>query len=229
MVYIENQEERKEKQRKLLKWSLIIFAILFIASVSLGFSPIGAEELNNAFFSIFIHDTSTKVSSPDVSVLIDNKAPSGKTLKAESADPVRIVIPKVGLDAAVLNPLSEDVSTLNSALLGGAVRYPGSGNLESDRNVLIFGHSSALPVIHNQNFKIFNGLKELGLGDEIDLLSKTRGYRYTVLSVRLARADEVRVTFSNDHELILSTCNSFGTKEDRYVVEANFAGSYDLN
>jgi len=231
-----------------VKWSLAIFAILLVLSVSLGFSPLGVVELNNYFFSLFIHDARTNV-GPEVSVSINSMETQGgissEVTPVDSSNknssisyggkdvsdpnfPVRIIIPKVNLDARILNPESRNLNVLNDSLLYGAVRYPDSGKLNSDKNILLFGHSSNLPVVHNQNFKVFLGLKQLAAGDEIILESKNTGYRYKVDSVRLTDADSEVVTFSNEHKLILSTCNTLGAHEARYITEAHFVGSYPI-
>jgi LPXTG-site transpeptidase (sortase) family protein len=142
--------------------------------------------------------------------------------------PIRIMIDKIGVDTAVSNPASSDISILNDALLKGAVRYPGSGTLGKG-NMFIFGHSSGLRVINNQAFKAFNNLKDLTIGDTIQIHSANKGYNYKVTSVSLVDDDEALVTFSNDKNMLtLSTCNVFGQKQERYVVEAQFVKSIDL-
>lgn len=213
---MENMAQKKNKNLiRLFKWSLIIFVALFTFSVSLGLAPVAVGEISAVFLSFLTEEgkiTEQKTDSSD----------------SKLSKPVRLVISSVGIEGQVLNPEKSDIKVLDEALLKGAVRYPGSGNLESSQNILIFGHSSDLKVIHNQNFKIFNGLKFLKAGDEIKLYSENKEYIYKVDSVRLAMAEEEKVTFSDERKLILSTCNTFGAKEERYVVEAIFVGSYPI-
>lgn len=143
--------------------------------------------------------------------------------------PVRIVAKTIGLDKVVANPDSTDVEVLDAALLKGAVRYPTSAPLGVDGTVLVFGHSSYLPIVHNQNFKAFDGVQNLKAGDTVSLYSATREYRYAVTGVRVANATEGVVELpSNGQHLALVTCNSFGSKSDRYVVTADFVGAYEL-
>ena len=145
------------------------------------------------------------------------------------AVPVRIVADSINLDARVLNPESRDVSVLDQALLSGAVRYPDSGRISDDTNMLIFGHSSSLPVIRNTSFKIFNGIKNLKKGDIVRVYSEHREYVYRVDSVVHESAQDALITFPRgEKKLTLSTCDSFGKKTDRYVVEAGFVGSYPI-
>ena len=213
---MENSAQKKNRNLiRLFRWSFIIFLALFTFSISLGLAPIAVREISAVFFSFLTEEGKTSEQKIDSS--------SSKLSK-----PVRLVISSVGIEGQVLNPEKSDIKVLDEALLKGAVRYPGSGTLESSQNILIFGHSSDLKVIHNQNFKIFNGLKFLKAGDEIKLYSENKEYVYKVDSVRLAMAEEEKVTFSDERKLILSTCNTFGAKEERYVVEAIFVGSYPI-
>ncbi len=133
--------------------------------------------------------------------------------------PVRVVSEKIGLDTIVTKPKSEDLQVLDNALLKGAVYYPDSGYLGENSNVLIFGHSSYLPVVRNKAFKAFNELKKLEKGDEIKVYSNDYLFVYSVQSVELHKAQDVTIEFySEKPTLTLTTCNSFGSEEDRWVV-----------
>lgn len=137
--------------------------------------------------------------------------------------PTRIVIEKANIDVTVVNPESDSIPILDESLKLGAVRHPESGKLgERGSNVFIFGHSSGLPVVINQNYKAFNNLQTLSEGDTITVFSDNREYTYVVETVRLTTADEAFISFKESHasKLTLSTCNSFGTAQERYVVEA---------
>ena len=79
---------------------------------------------------------------------------------AEGELPVRIEIPSIGVRANVSNPNTTGVAALDAELTKGAVRYPGSGVPGEEGNVLIFGHSSYLPVVQNQAYKAFNGIQD---------------------------------------------------------------------
>ncbi len=137
--------------------------------------------------------------------------------------PVRIAIESIGVDTQIVNPVESDIATLDASLLKGAVRYPESALLGENASMFLFGHQSYLPVVRNQAFKAFNDLQKLNEGDEISVFSETAEYRYRVTSVTLVHADTSLVEL-NPHErtLTLTTCNSFGEKSERYVVEAEF-------
>lgn len=146
----------------------------------------------------------------------------------EYVEPLHITIKSVGIDFQIMNPQSRDVSVLDRALMEGVVHYPGSGTLEEDTNMFLFGHSSHLPKVNNKSFQAFNNLEKVLVGDMIRVQSNDKEYLYEVKSISLTEADEALVSLSNPSgkkRLTLSTCNSFGAKTERYVVEAEFVGS----
>ncbi len=155
--------------------------------------------------------------------------PENNISQKESAEiPLSIKIPSIKVDVEVYNPQSTSTSILDSYLAKGAVHYPGSGNLGMG-NVFIFGHNTRLAVVNNQGFKAFNGLRDLKEGDLIDIYSDKTVFSYRVNSVKLEGADKVLVVFDTSvHKLTLSTCDTFGAKSDRYVVEAEYIGKKAL-
>jgi len=136
--------------------------------------------------------------------------------------PIRIKIDAIGVDTSIYNPETTDIKVMDEYLLRGAVRYPGSGLLGMG-NIFLFGHSTGYKVVNNQAYKTFNGLGKLKVGDEIIVYSSSAKYVYSVTNVEMKTASKIEVDFSNiKNMLTLSTCNVFGEKEDRYIVEAIF-------
>lgn len=143
--------------------------------------------------------------------------------------PVRVASVDIGMDWKVLNPTEVDLDTLNKAVDEAPMRWPTSGLLGVDGTVALFGHSSHLPIVHNQAFKAFNGIEKLKKGQVVSVYSGTTEYRYKVSGVRVASAQEDVVELPSDGKyLVLVTCDNFGSKSDRYVVTADFAGAYAL-
>ncbi|MES2014254.1 MAG: sortase [Patescibacteria group bacterium] len=139
--------------------------------------------------------------------------------------PIRITIPKVGIDTPINNPKSTAVSALDTALLKGAVRYPDSALLGENARMFIFGHQSYLPVVHNQAFKAFNSLQNVRTGDDVIVSSATVNYHYTVTSIAYVDAGDAEIELgAGARTLTLVTCDSFGKqKTKRYVVQADFS------
>lgn len=141
--------------------------------------------------------------------------------------PIRVVAEQINLDTTVSNPTSTDVSILDHALLSGAVRYPTSAELGVNGTVLLFGHSSYLPIVHNQAYKTFDGIQDLKTGDIVSVYSGTLEYRYSVVGVKKADATEDVIDLPQEGKhLTLVTCDSFSSKTSRFVVTADFVGAY---
>jgi LPXTG-site transpeptidase (sortase) family protein len=149
--------------------------------------------------------------------------PENNISQKENAEiPLVIKIPSINVDVEVYNPQTTSTEVLDSFLAKGAVHYPGSGNLGYG-NIFIFGHNTRLAVVNNQGFKAFNGLRDLKEGDLINVYSGKSIFSYKITSVKLEGADKALVVFNTQvHKLTLSTCDTFGAKSDRYVVEAEY-------
>ena len=153
---------------------------------------------------------------------------SGQATPATPELPVKITIPKIGLSATVVNPESTSIAVLDSWLLKGAVRYPTSSKLGETGNVVLFGHSSYLPVVGNSAYKAFNDIQKLKPGDTVEVQGEEEVYVYAVRSVSKESADKNTPIplMASGKELTLVTCNSFGKKSDRFVVVADFVESH---
>lgn len=157
----------------------------------------------------------------------------GETIGADVAAnvsgevPLRVSAPSIGLDAEIENPGSRDLSVLDRALEKGAVYYPGSALLGERGNTLLFGHSSYLRVVGNSAYRTFNDIQKLKVDELVSVYSTGREYRYRVTSVRFVKAEEGVIDLRpGAPRLTLVTCDSFRTKSDRFVVEAELVGTY---
>ena len=184
-------------------WFLVIFMISFGALYFAGVVP---EEIQPAP----VADTPAQVIA-----------------EAKGEEPIRIVIKSIGVNALVSNPETTDVDVLDADLAKGSVRYPGSG-LAGEGNMFLFGHSTGIKVGVNKAYQTFNNIKTLNKGDLITVYSKDKEYIYEVDKVTLVNADDALVEFGGtDKKLTLSTCNTFGTKEQRHVVESHLLNVTD--
>ncbi len=157
---------------------------------------------------------------------------SAEATEPVHVDPLPLVIIFDSLDREVVvhNPQDSSVTTLDNALLTGVVRHPNSADFKNTGTIFILGHSSYLPVVHNKNFQAFNGIQKLAWGDIIRLRSADTEYVYTVDRVYEAKAEDAEVAIQKGvAKLTLATCNSFGTKDDRFVVEATLSESHALS
>lgn len=191
-----------------------IFTVAFIFLDAVGFVPDPASHWQN-------EHGGTLIASASAGAL-----PASVQHKSEM--PLRIVIDSINLDAGVGNPANADNAALNQFLKSGAVRYPTSSGLGVNGTVLLFGHSSYLPIVHNQAYKTFDGIQDLHQGDEISVYSADREYRFSVTAVQLVHASSGMVALHSDGQyLTLVTCDSFDKQtQDRWIVESKLAGVY---
>lgn len=161
-------------------------------------------------------ETTSQIDTPESPTTGESTATAG-----EDPLPRKVIIDALDREVSVLNPNSRDVAVLDEALLSGVVRHPDSADFSEDGNVFILGHSSYLPTVFNQNFRAFNGLQNLEWGDTIRVQSNDTEYVYRVQEVYMAKASEAFVPNTpGEARLTLATCNTFGAKEDRFIVEA---------
>ena len=111
------------------------------------------------------------------------------------------------------------------------MRYPTSARLGETGNVVIFGHSSYLPVVGNQAYKAFNGIQKLVAGDTITVYSSGTAYTYQVRDVaKESAASDAGIDLAvTGRVLTLATCDSFGAKSDRFIVTADFVESHSVS
>ena len=205
--------KRKARQPYIFALQMLgIFAITFSVLYYFGFVP---EQLKN---NPQVADSDPSDSSdlyPNDDAPIDDSPNTSTT-------PTRITIAAIGVNSVITHPASADVATLDEYLKQGAVYYPGSGTIEQG-NIFLFGHSTNWKVVNNQAYKTFNGLDKLKTGDEIILKADNKEYIYVVDKVTLADDNEALVNFTNTgRKLTISTCNTFGAKQERWVVESHF-------
>ncbi len=157
------------------------------------------------------------------------QATSTKTVNKNVGElPARIVISSIGVNSIIQNTNSTQISILNELLTRGVVRYAGSGYL-AQGNLFLFGHSTSLKIVNNQAYKAFNNLKNLKNGDLITVYSQTKKYTYAVTKVALVNSENSVVNLVvKKPTLTLSSCNTLGTKEERYLVEATYIGVQNI-
>ena len=207
------------KDRPFIFSGVWLFSFVFFLFISIAFDIMPSLEAEETEIVPGEATTTSQIAttSPQVEEIVTD------------SKPVRILIDKINVDAPINNPESKALEVLDQELLTGVVHYPGSGDLEDHSNMFLFGHSSGLRVVQNQMFKVFNNLKNLKENDVVRVQSETKEYLYRVKTVRLVTAGEAKVEISNRKKMLtLTTCNNFGAKEERYIVEAEFVGEYDI-
>ena len=211
------------------KWTFVIiicvmFAVTFTGLYLIGFVP---DELAPGDDSTIVAGNTNQAGQKNP-IPGTNAQGSGATQVA-TVYPEKISIPAVGDSTIIQNPTSTDVEYLDSLLLKGSVRYPGSGT-PGKGNMFLFAHSTSIKVVHNQAYKAFNDLDKLSKGDEIDVQSSGKMYVYKVRTVSKSNEAVAKVNIADTRNMLtLSTCDTFsGIKQQRIIVEADFDHSYNL-
>ena len=149
------------------------------------------------------------------------------TVTEVGVKPEHISIASVDLDLPVQNPETRDIEKLDELLKKGPARYVDSALLGQKGNILVFAHSSHLPVVHNNMYKAFNRIPELESGDIITITGGDKKYVYSVTSVRRTDAEEELIDLSPKGDyLTLVTCDTLTSKSSRWILEAELVGSY---
>lgn len=129
----------------------------------------------------------------------------------ESQPPTRIVIPKIGVDAPVLE--GDSWETLKK----GAGHHLGTANPGERGNVYISAHND----IYGQ---IFRRLEELDLGDEVIIYAGATSYRYVVREKRIVEPTDVSVMYPTTEPILsLQTCYPYMVDTHRLVVIARLS------
>lgn len=205
--------------------ALVLFGLTLSAASSIGFVP-------------YYLDGSTPTRSAE-ELALDDLPELGEEIVAPQAAaaapapapvyPDRIIIDEIGLDLKVSNPETRDLEELDTVLKDGPARYVDSARLGEKGNVLIFGHSSHLPVVHNAMYKAFNKIPELESGDLIAVQGGRKEFVYRVTSIEQVDATEGIIDLGRDTtKLTIVTCDTLTGKSSRFVLEAEFIGAYDI-
>lgn len=206
--------------------TVVIFFLSLSAAASVGLVPQYVEDA-------FSRSNTAEAAQPSPAEII-SASPVALSNLSELGDeatvaPERIIIPSIELDLAVQNPGTRDLEELDEILKQGPARYVDSAELGvNGGNMIIFAHSSNLPVVHNQMYKAFNRVAELKAGDTITIQGGGKNHLYMVTSVRKAAASETRIDMSKTlgTRLTLVTCDTLSSKDARFVLEASYVGAF---
>ena len=207
--------------------TLVVFFLSLSAADSVGFVPDYIDGTNTEYETVaetLSEETVALSSLPEL-------GPSTPVVEEIAVKPERLIISAIDLDLSIQNPGTRDIGELDALLKNGPARYVDSAMLgENGGNMIIFAHSSNLPVVRNQMYKAFNKVPTLVAGDTITIQADGKSYLYMVTSVKKADASDTRIDMSRTlgTRLTLVTCDTLTSKDARFVLEASFVGSYDI-
>ena len=210
----------RKKEFLMVFFVVILLTYAFLYIIDFLPEPVGTEAAKKA------------ASSEPVTTIATSTGLVAASVAAPAVDayPNKITFPTLDNKTVVVqNASTTNEQKLDTMLLRGTVRYPTSATLTSKGNMLIFGHSSYLPTVFNKNYQSFNGIQNLQWGDMIIVDSTDTEYDYRVDKVYKAKASDGFIADTPGvATLTLSTCNSFATKDDRFIVQATLVSTKSL-
>lgn len=150
------------------------------------------------------------VSSPDQSLWTEQRIRQYEdSLAVEAAPPLAVMtIARLGIEVPVYD--GTDDFNLNR----GVARIEGTATVDAAGNLGIAGHRDSF----------FRGLKDIRMGDEIELLTTRGRLAYTVSSIEIVDPQDVWVLEPTENKtMTLVTCYPFyyvGHAPKRYIVKA---------
>lgn len=220
--------EKNTRTGTFVGMTAIIFVFTLSAADSIGFVPYYIDGTPSARETVALANLPELGEEALPAPALPLPEPSPAPAPVPVAKPERIMIDGISLDLPVLNPETRDIAALDEVLKKGPARYVDSARLGEKGNVLIFAHTSHLPVVYNQMYRAFNRLPELEAGDVITLQGGGKEHVYSVTTVRRADAEDeiISLAASLGHKLTLVTCDTLTSKSSRWIVEAELVGSY---
>ncbi len=227
---------RKQPSRAVfVACTLVFFVVLLAAAESIGLVPYYVDgtapraRLEQASGAPVVATNLSQVSSLTFTLTADGtiNAPAQTVPLLRGEEPVRLTIAAIDLDLAIQNPATTDVAALDELLKQGPARYATSARLGERGNMIIFAHSSRLPIVHNKMYKAFNRISELAAGESIVLADQDgTQYLYRVASVKKVDAgSDASISLAKDStRLTLVTCDTLTGKSARFVLDAEFIG-----
>jgi LPXTG-site transpeptidase (sortase) family protein len=196
--------------------AIVIFFLSLSAADSIGFVP---DYIDGTAPAQTVADTIDISSASQIGAIATSSA---------TVLPTRISVPAVGIDLEIQNPTTKNLDALDALLVNGPARYVDSAKLGEVGTMIVFAHSSHLPIVHNKMYQAFNQIPNLKAGDSITLTG-TDGtqYLYSVTKVYKADATNTSIDMSPTlgTRLVLVTCDTLTGKSARFVLEAQLVGT----
>jgi len=138
-----------------------------------------------------------------------------------------IVIPKIGVNVKVVSNVdAENPSLFTKALKQGVAHAAGTALPDQEGTVFIFGHSTDYAWNVARFNAVFYQIKDLEIGDEINVFYDARRYFYKVTEKRTVSATDTGFLTEPviGRRLVLQTCWPPGTTKERLLVFARPVG-----
>jgi len=147
------------------------------------------------------------------------------TVSTAVSDTNKLMIPKLNVDVPVHFGISNDITSINQAMMNGVAHFmvPGASAYPGQiGNTVITGHSAGDIYSSNQYKFIFSGLERLVEGDLIYIDYNKVRYTYKMTGSKTVEPNDVQsLAYSGDKPILtLITCWPLGTSRYRLLVQA---------
>jgi len=136
----------------------------------------------------------------------------------------RVVIPKLGVDAPIVELNRVTDLEVAQALERGVGHFPGTALPGMAGNSYLFGHSSDHPWSAGEYKSVFARLPELGPGDQVIVTNNPQQpFKYLVVSTTVVDPADMSVLRQFGHRqcwLTLQTSYPIGSAKQRFIVRA---------
>jgi sortase (surface protein transpeptidase) len=219
-----HKQSQKPPATVFLAATVVIFFLSLSAADSVGFVP----DYIDGSVSFDVTQDKPLTTGGTQTIALASLPELGDASSTSGVVPTHLSIPAAGIDLTVQNPSTTDLNALDALLQNGPARYVSSAKLGEVGTVIIFAHSSHLPIVHNKMFQAFNNIPSLVAGDSITL-SGADGTNYLYHVTRVYQADatdtSINVSPALGTRLVLVTCDTLTGKSARFVLEADFVGT----
>lgn len=195
---------------KVIKLSIVLSFVFTLILLILPFYP----EIEYKFATYDKNNFKYKVS--DVNLRRLNLPVSFNSIRSTAPPMNRLVIPKIGVDAEILEYGNIDILLQKE----GVWREPDTKNPETGGNMVIAGHRfQYLPP----NTSTFYNLDKLERNDKVLVYWKSKDYLYEIIDKFEVLPTRIEVKDDDpDHKILtLYTCTPLGSAERRLVVKAS--------
>lgn len=166
---------------------------------------------------------SPDLTSGDILSFAEKGSSKRKTDEKENL-PMRIVIPKIQVDAPIITPKRDTVGDILASLEEGVGIYPGSVMPGDEGRTVILGHSSRATWYRGDYATVFALLSKLEAGDQFFVFSGNTQYTYKVFSKKILTPQEtngILARQTSQSEINLITCYPIGSASKRTLIQAN--------
>ncbi len=142
------------------------------------------------------------------------------THEEEIPKETRLIIPKINVNAPIIEVENSQESTIQKGLESGVVHYPGTANPDEVGNYFILGHSSDYIWRKGDYKEVFALLDKLEVNDEIKVYYQSKEYLYRVVDKVIVVENDVQVLAPTSEPTIsLMTCWPIGTPLKRLIIK----------